>query len=207
MKKGFLLLASMMMLGGTSVFAQGEKEAEKLREDISKLEKMLQTKKDQLKKMTGEESIEDKDNNEEQDDKTAEDDKINGSESVILVDDTDFYIAFKEINEKEDSFFGRSHEIVFEIENRTDEKLMVQADTASIDGKMIDPSMITFFQEIGSGKRADVKMSIMSYDPKEEIPELKGDLELEINAFNFKSLESFYTYDIMLPLDEIEINQ
>ena len=112
MKKNLLLLATVFTLGAVSPVLAQEDNAER----ISEIETQIKELQAELKELKGD-----------------------SGESEVIADDEMFYIEFVEVREKE-NFMGDGYEFVFEVENKTDLNIEVQARNVSIDGRMVDES-------------------------------------------------------------------
>lgn len=176
MKKSLLLFASMLTLGvaATPVFAQSDENADR----IAEIESQIKELKAELKELKGD-----------------------SEETVIIADDDDFYIEFKEIKEKDDSYTGKSYEIIFEVENKSDMSVEVQARSLSIDGMMVDNAVIIMSQEVAPGKKAKAVLELIDYSGEEEVPELVGDLEMDLHFFSWDDFDYGVDYPVVINLD------
>lgn len=93
------------------------------------------------------------------------------------------------VEKKKDDVFGDTIEVMFEVENKRDDTIEIQAREVSADGKMVDEGMLSMSQEISGGKKADATLTIQSYDDGKEIPELKENLEMILYAFSWDNMD------------------
>lgn len=93
------------------------------------------------------------------------------------------------VEKKEDDVFGDTIEVMFEVENKRDDTIEIQAREVSADGKMVDEGMLSMSQEISGGKKADATLTIQNYDDGKEIPELKENLEMILYAFSWDNMD------------------
>lgn len=175
MKKKILLLSGLLFLSTANVvFAQEEDNSNR----IAEIELQIKELKAELKELKGD-----------------------SEETVIIADDDDFYIEFKEIKEKDDSYTGKSYEIIFEVENKSDMSVEVQARSLSIDGMMVDNAVIIMSQEVAPGKKAKAVLELIDYSGEEEVPELVGDLEMDLHIFSWDDFNYGVDYPVVINLD------
>lgn len=86
--------------------------------------------------------------------------------------------------------------VKFEVENKKDIAIEVQARGVSADGKMIDESMLTMSQEIQPGKRADAILTIQNYNG--DLPEINEDMEMTLHIFSW---DDDYTEDHVVNIE------
>lgn len=67
-------------------------------------------------------------------------------------------------------------QVKFEVENKGDTTVAVQAREVSADGKMLDQSLLSMSQDVSAGKRADAILDIQNYDG--DLPVIVEDLEM-----------------------------
>ena len=73
--------------------------------------------------------------------------------------------------------------VTFEVENKREDTIEVQAREVSADGKMIDDSMLMMSTEISGGKRADAELTIQNYDG--DLPAIEENLEMILHIFSW----------------------
>jgi len=101
-------------------------------------------------------------------------------------------ISVEKIVDKD--FDEERYEIKFEVENKTDDLIVIQGREVSADGKMIDESMLMMSQEISVGKSADAILTIESFD--EDLPEIKEDLEMKLQVIDGESYMDIESIDV-----------
>ena len=101
-------------------------------------------------------------------------------------------ISVEKIVDKD--FDEERYEIKFEVENKTDDLIVIQGREVSADGKMIDESMLMMSQEISGGKSADAILTIESFD--EDLPEIKEDLEMKLQVIDGESYMDIESIDV-----------
>ncbi|CAM3777239.1 hypothetical protein GCM10009865_50690 [Aeromicrobium ponti] len=78
-------------------------------------------------------------------------------------------------------------EVTFEVENKRQDTIDVQAREVSADGKMIDESMLSMSQEISGGKKADAVLTIQNYEG--DLPAMEENLEMILHVFSWDDME------------------
>lgn len=78
-------------------------------------------------------------------------------------------------------------EIMFEVENKRQDTIEVQAREVSADGKMIDDTMLSMSQEIAPGKKADAVLTIQNYEG--DLPEIAENLEMILHVFSWDDMD------------------
>lgn len=114
----------------------------------------------------------------------------------VIANDDLFEITLTTIEYEEDSIFGDSIDITFNVVNKSDQTVEVQANELSIDNKMVDDSLPTMSQEISSGKSAECVLNLMSYDESIELPAMEENMELVLNIFSWDDWEFEHNYPV-----------
>jgi hypothetical protein len=103
-----------------------------------------------------------------------------------IVDDETVKATLTSIELVEDPEWDEKRYVVtYEVENKTDLTLVVQAESVSADGKMIDEGLLTMSTEIAPGKKADAVLEIEDYDNPERLPEIKENFEMTLDVFDW----------------------
>jgi len=87
------------------------------------------------------------------------------------------------------------YDIKFEVENKLDDTVEVQAREVSADGKMVDESMLMMSQEISGGKVADAVLTIESFEG-DDLPDMEEDLEMILHVFSWEDMEQEENIDV-----------
>ncbi|MBU5465694.1 hypothetical protein KQI49_02485 [Virgibacillus sp. MSJ-26] len=87
------------------------------------------------------------------------------------------------------------YDIKFEVENKMDDTVEVQAREVSADGKMVDESMLMMSQEISGGKVADAVLTIESFEG-DDLPDMEEDLEMILHVFSWEDMEQEENIDV-----------
>ena len=72
----------------------------------------------------------------------------------VIVDNDKYKVTLLEILKNEDDIWGNTIEVVYEVENRLDYTIGVQARSVSADGYMVDEAIYSMSQEVVGGKKA-----------------------------------------------------
>lgn len=150
--------------------------------------------------LTDEGDTKEVDDAEEEVESTVEDEEAGTKEGVKEIDEevadsdniTARLISVEKIVDKD--FDEERYEIKFEVENKTDDLIVIQEREVSADGKMIDESMLMMSQEISGGKSADAILTIESFD--EDLPEIKEDLEMKLQVIDGESYMDIESIDV-----------
>lgn len=168
----FLLLAMMVAVG---LVACGEDDTEK--KEVS--------------------SVESSDNND--DEAKAEDEAQDEGDVKELdqeiVDNDNFKATLTGVEKIVDKEWDEERiEVTFEVENKREDTIEVQAREVSADGKMVDESMLNMSQEVSGGKKADAVLTIENYDG--DLPDMENDLEMKLNIFSWDDMDFEEAYDL-----------
>ncbi|KWW17959.1 hypothetical protein AS888_20830 [Peribacillus simplex] len=85
-------------------------------------------------------------------------------------------------------------DVKFEVENKTDKTIVIQAEEVSSDGKMIDESILNMSQDVAGGKKADAVLRIENYDG--DLPAVEKDLEMLMLVIDDESYETIETHKV-----------
>lgn len=132
------------------------------------------------------------DKSEEAEDDAEEEVKEIDEEVVDNEDITARLISVEKIVNKD--FDEEKYEIKFEVENKRDTTIEVQAREVSADSKMIDESMLMMSQEISGGKSADAVLTIQSFE--DDLPEIEKDLDFILHVFDWDDYEFELDVDV-----------
>ena len=175
MKKYIILFTSILTLGiATPVSAQSDNNETRIAEIESQIKELTA----ELKELRG-----------------------LSDEKIIFADDEFFYIEFKELKEDESDYFGTVHEFVFEVHNKTDMNIEIQARSVSIDDFMLDDLMYSLSQNIAPGKKANAIFTVKDLLGDGEMPDMVGNLEMEFHIFNWDDFSESVDYPILINLD------
>lgn len=78
-------------------------------------------------------------------------------------------------------------EVKFEVENKREDTIEVQAREVSADDKMIDDMMLSMSTEISSGKRADAILTIQNYEG--DLPVIEENIEMLLHVFSWDDMD------------------
>jgi hypothetical protein len=114
-----------------------------------------------------------------------------------IADDDMVKIDLVNVEKINDEIFGESIKVNFDVENKSDKKLIIQAQDLSIDGYMAD-DIASMSIEVMPGKKAQDSLTIDSafLDEGQEMPQLNESLEATINLVDDETYETINTYDM-----------
>lgn len=118
---------------------------------------------------------------------TKEDEKANEINQVI-VDNENVKATLVKIVKKEDPIWGKSIEVIFDVENKRQDSIEVQARSVSADGRMVDETLLVMSQEVAPGKSATAKLKIQEFEGY-EFPELKENFEMTLHIFSWDQMD------------------
>lgn len=102
----------------------------------------------------------------------------------VIVDNENLKATLIKIVKKEDPLWGKSVEVIFDVENKRQDSIEVQARSVSVDNRMVDEAMITMSQEVAPGKSATAKLTIHELEGY-EFPEFNENFEMTLYIFNW----------------------
>ena len=88
--------------------------------------------------------------------------------------------------------------VTFEVENKREDTIEVQAREVSADGKMIDDSMLMMSTEISGGKRADAELIIQNYDG--DLPIIEENLEMILHIFSWDDYDFSEDHNVTIEM-------
>ncbi|MCJ7839966.1 hypothetical protein MUB24_03365 [Lederbergia sp. NSJ-179] len=130
---------------------------------------------------------------EENEDSKGEKSKVEEVGKVIADDD---YIKATLVNVEhnvDDTFDEEKYVINIDLENKTGNKIIVQARDVSIDGTMVD-DMVFFSEEIAGDKNANGKMEIQNYDG--DLPTMDDNIEFVLLVADDESFEDLAEHNV-----------
>jgi len=161
---------------------------------------------------TEEKSVDNVDLSDGEEAEAAEEDEDTAEEEATEeeADDEEVHEFYKEVIDNDDitahlvsvekivdhDWDEEKYEITFEVENKRDSTIVVQAREVSSDGKMMDESMLMMSQEVSSGKLADAVLTIQNYDG--DLPEIEEDLEMILHVFDMDDYEYQLDVDVKI---------
>mgnify|MGYP003504971339 FL=1 len=113
----------------------------------------------------------------------------------VIVDNDMYKITLLEIVKKEDVIWGNSIDVVYEVENRLDYTIGVQARSVSADGYMVDEAIYSMSQEVAAGKKAKAVLTINDFEGY-DFPELTSDFEMTLVVFNYDTFEDIAEHPV-----------
>ncbi|MBB6447105.1 hypothetical protein [Bacillus benzoevorans] len=102
------------------------------------------------------------------------------------------------IENKYDEVMGEYKVVTFNVENRSDQAIEVQALNIFADGKRINQGSASMSQEIKPGKKEECILTLQSY-ASSELPPIEEKIELELHIFSW-SHDFSEDYDVEIKL-------
>jgi cytoskeletal protein RodZ len=106
----------------------------------------------------------------------------------LIVDNENVKATLIKVERTADEIFGDTVEITFEVENKREDSIEVQAASVSADGKMIDEALLMMSQEVAPGKLADATLTIQDWEGG-ELPPMEDNIELSLSIFSWDDYE------------------
>lgn len=78
--------------------------------------------------------------------------------------------------------------MVFDITNKRDHSIEVQARSVSVDDRMIDETILSMSQEVAPGKSATAKLTIQEFEGY-EFPQFEKNLEMTLYFFSWDNVD------------------
>lgn len=106
-------------------------------------------------------------------------------------------IELLNVERTNDEILGDNIKVNFDIENKTDNKIVVQSRDVSADGYMID-DIVAFSPEIAPNKKIKDSLEIeeMFLEEGDELPKLEENLEMRIVVINDETYDKISSYDV-----------
>lgn len=107
----------------------------------------------------------------------------------VVSDNENFKATLLEIEYVYDEEWDEERiEARFDVENKREDTIEVQARSVSINGRMVDESLQSMSQEVASGKVAEAVLTIEDYNGN-ELPALEGEFEMLLHVFSWDDME------------------
>lgn len=114
----------------------------------------------------------------------------------VVVDNEHVKATLIRVERSYDDFLeSEKVDITFEVENKRQDAIEVQAGSVSADGKMVDEMLLTMSQEVAAGKLADAVLTIQDWEGG-ELPPMEDNIELTLNVFSWDDFD----FDIEVPV-------
>lgn len=179
MKKLILLTAFIFSLG---LAACGDTTEENLGGDVENKESNTEN----TKNGTGEETEEASTND-------------NKEINEVIVDNENLKATLVKIVKKQDEIWGNTVEVVFDVTNKRQDRIEVQANSVSVDDRMVDESLLSMSQEVAPGKSATATLTISESDEGKEFPAFEKNFEMTLHVFSWDDYD--YTEDFPVKVE------
>ena len=130
-------------------------------------------------------------------DVAAEEESTETQEDIneVVVDNESYKITLLNILKKSDEIWGNQINVVFEVENKMDKTIGVQARSVSADGYMVDETIYSMSQEVVGGKKAKAILTINDFDGY-DFPELNSDFEMSLHVFDYDTFDVIEDHEV-----------
>lgn len=85
-------------------------------------------------------------------------------------------------------FDEEKYVVTFDVENKREDTIAFQAREVSINGRMVDESLLNMSTDVSAGKSASATLEIQDYSGG-ELPSLEGDFEMLLHVFDWDTME------------------
>lgn len=131
---------------------------------------------------------------------TSDDENVEETEEIneVVADNDMVKATLVSVDYIEDKDWDEErYEIRFEVENKREDTIEVQAREVSTDGKMVDESLLMMSQEISGGKVADAVLEIEDYSGG-DLPDMDENLEMILHVFSWDDMEVIEDIDVSI---------
>lgn len=120
-------------------------------------------------------------------DEEVSDDKFEFNQEIT--DNENFKATLVSIERVIDEVFDEEKYVVtFDVENKRGDTIAFQAREVSINGRMVDESLLSMSTDVAAGKSATAELDIQDYTGG-ELPALEGDFEMILYVFDWETME------------------
>ncbi len=115
-----------------------------------------------------------------------------------LVDNENIKATLSTFERKVDEDTGDTIEIIFEIENKRNDAIEVQARGVSADGNVIDEAMVKMSQKVSPGERAKAVLTIQN--PEGDLPVVEEEVDMFLHIFSWEDMDFTEDHDVKIDL-------
>lgn len=116
----------------------------------------------------------------------------------VIVDNENIKATLTKVEKVVDEMWDEEKvKVTFEVENKREDTIEVQAREVSADGKMVDDAMLSMSQEVSGGKLADAVLEIQNYEG--DLPKMEDNIEMILHIFSWDDMD--YTEDHPVNID------
>lgn len=109
--------------------------------------------------------------------------------SVVVLDEAGVKITYTGLTITEDAVFGKEAKLNFSIENSTDKLVTVQERNMSVDGYMVDETILTFSEDVAAGKKAKGAITFSEFEGY-DFPAFNETIEFDLVVIDGESWEN-----------------
>lgn len=132
-------------------------------------------------------------------DETAEkeNEAVTKEESIVLIDDSDVKVTYTGLTITNDEIIGKEAKVHFEIENNTEKLITVQQRNMSVDGYMVDETILSFSEDVSAGKKAKGSISMTEFEGY-DFPEFNETMEFDLVIIDGESWENLIEKPVII---------
>ncbi|MGD6830694.1 hypothetical protein ACQCT5_00935 [Sutcliffiella halmapala] len=120
--------------------------------------------------------------------KTKEEDGFKEEFNKVIVDNESIKATLISVEKIVDPAWDEEKiDVTFEVENKREDTIEVQAREVSADGKMINDNFLFMSTEVSGGKLADAVLTIQNYEG--DLPKIEENIEMLLNVFSWDDME------------------
>ncbi|QFT87728.1 hypothetical protein FIU87_03600 [Bacillus sp. THAF10] len=170
MKKTLSLMLLLLVLGITTACGDKEVQEKEVKDVVSANEEASNASEEQMAE------------------ETKETDTFKKEINTVIVDNETIKATLISVEKIVDTDWDEEKvEVKFEVENKREDTIEVQAREVSADDKMIDDMMLSMSTEISSGKRADAILTIQNYEG--DLPVIEENIEMLLHVFSWDDMD------------------
>lgn len=117
-----------------------------------------------------------------------------------IVNNDELQATLLRIERKEDVFFEEVYNVIFEVENKLDHQIAVQARQVSADGEEIDETILSMSQNVDPGKKEKAVLQVLNMDGY-EFPNIEENFEMILHVISFENFNYMEEYPVKVQLN------
>lgn len=106
----------------------------------------------------------------------------------VIVDNENVKATLVKIVKKEDDVWGNSVEVIFDVTNKRQDAIEVQANSVSVDDRMVDETLLSMSQEVAPGKSATATLTINEFEGY-EFPKFENNFAMTLHIFSWDNMD------------------
>ncbi|SOC13133.1 hypothetical protein SAMN05880501_107109 [Ureibacillus xyleni] len=102
----------------------------------------------------------------------------------VIVDNENLTATLVKIVKKNDEVWGNTVEVIFDVTNKRKDSIEVQANSVSVDDRMVDETLLSMSQEVAPGKSATATLTISEFEGY-DFPAFENNFEMILHVFSW----------------------